>query len=273
MLKWIWKKPEKSAADRDSERYDVTVRVKSRQLPGFRALTLDISGSGLQLETEGPLEKGKTLLLELEFDRDELPDFHCPAEVMWSKGDDTRRQYSAGLAFRPVDNETKLNLARMGAVLETRSEADIKVLLAEANKLDATREAFFSQKNADNVRTPEAPPTPVPQTPDVHPGVLIPVDVRINAYHWDRNTGFLAVHYTEAQQNHELLFPDCQACYDHQCSANQTTLGLQVSAKSARVEELQARRGKVPWKHYQFLGSNDEPILEIISRGCEIRVE
>jgi hypothetical protein len=299
MLKWIFKKKEE-AITRDSERFDVTVRVKSRQLPGYRALTLDISGSGLQIETEGLLEKGKILELEMEFDRPELPDFTCPAQVMWAKTDDSRRQHLAGLAFQPETHEQKLNLARMGTVLETRSESDIKDLLQEANRLDATREAFFAQK--ENLPThplpvaqpaqpqpqapvmqspapvpfqvpaqPQAAPPPQPSAPPSHPGVLIPLDIRINGYLWDRAHGHLILKYWEGEQSHELVFPNCQDCHDCGCGANQKTVGFLATVQSERVRQLQAQRGNSPWRHYRFIGPGHEAVLEIISLPCQSR--
>lgn len=302
MLKWIFKKKEKSAADRDSERHEVSIRVKSRQLPGFRALTLDVSASGLQLETEAQLEKGQILNLELEFDTEELPDFSCPAEVMWSSGDDERRRYSAGLAFRPETDEQKLNTARMGAVLETRSNADIAVLLAEANRIDPTREAFFAQKEmaasggAAHVATmpmptapaaeqPMAAPVPAqtpvqpaksipmfkdaPAPPPEHPGVLIPMHISITGYHWDRSSGNLTLVYTEGEQQHQLFFPHCQVCHDQGCGHSEVVVGLYATINSERLREVKAQRGNQRWKHYRFIAEAGEPVLDIISAAIQ----
>jgi hypothetical protein len=306
VLRWVWnKKPEKVTADREADRYDVSVQVKSRQLPSFRALTLDISGAGLQLESQGLLEKGQIIVLELEFDREELPDFSCPAEVMWAKKDDMRRQYLAGLAFRPSDDEARLNLARMDAVLETRSEADVQSLLPELYRPDSEREAFFLQKRDEAASPPSArysaPPAPSlpygshyssssrpyvsasygpspprvaaprfdPPPPLDDSGVLIPLEIRINGYHWDRSGGYLVVLYAEGRKNYELLFPDCQVCLDNGCGVSQLTIGLHATTESERLANLLAERGDFPWKHYRFL-SLDGPFLDIISRSCQV---
>jgi PilZ domain-containing protein len=272
MLKWIWKKPEKSETDRDAERYDVAVRVKSRQLPGFRALTLDVSGSGLQLETQELLREGQVLELELDFDREELPDFSCPAEVMWAKGDDTSRNYLAGLAFRPKDDSAKLHLARMGAVLETRSEADIQDLLADANKLDPEREAFFAQKGQDTATIPQGGQARVQPHREKHPGVLIPMDIRIDGYRWERNEsgGRLVLNYTEGQDSHELIFPNCQLCHDYGCGFHRQVVGMFATIQSERLRELRSQRvNHEPWKHYRFIAPNRDPVLDIISLSCQ----
>lgn len=281
MLKWIWKEREKSAADRQAERYDVAVRVKSRELPGYRALTDDISATGLQLETEGPLVKGQVLLLELEFDREELPDFSCPAEVMWARDDDNRRQFRAGLAFRPNTDKQRTDLARMGAVLESRSEADIQDLLAEANRLDATRQDFYSRKDggpavlaAASATKPSRPATPVeagqsaPARPPSHPGVLVPLEIDIQGYVWDENRG-LTIYYLDAGQRHQLLFPDCQLCHDHGCAFYVRIVAFYATTQSDKIRELQALRGNMAWRHYRFLATGGQPVLDIVAQPCQ----
>lgn len=318
MLKWVWKKQEKTAADRDSERHDCSVRVMSRQLPGFRAITLDVSSSGLQLETQGLLEKGLVLELKLEFDREELPDFTVPAEVMWAKRDGERRShFLAGLRFQPQTDQERLNLARMAAVIETRSEADLADLLAEANKLDPTRAAVVSRTQMEPAQggqipahipavpsrdsivktpnphevkpisalpmqgTPAAPasepaaavqdgaqivePEPVRMT---HPGVLIPLQISINGYTWQRDTGALILHYSEGQKAHQLVFPNCQVCHDHGCGSNTMVGGLYATINSERLRLLQSQRGAHRWKHYRFVAQG-EPVLDIISQECQ----
>ncbi len=326
MLKWVWKKAEKSAKDRDSERYDCSVRVMSRQLPGFRAITLDVSSSGMQLETQGLLEKGQLLELNLEFDREELPDFTIPAEVMWAKRDGERRShFLAGLRFQPGTDVERLNLARMSAVIETRSEADLGDLLAEANKLDPTRAAVVSRTHMEappagaqvqlptnipevpsrdsivktqnphsvkpisaGIAVPEAPAQPSPQPTQspvapaaataaqivepepvrmTHPGVLIPLQVSLNGYSWQRDSGDLVLHYSEGATAHQLVFPHCQVCHDHGCGANTMVKGLYATINSERLRELQAQRGAQRLKHYRFV-ADGEPILDIISQEC-----
>lgn len=97
----------------------------------------------------------------------------------------------------------------------------------------------------------------------------MPMELRINGYHWDRNAGNLIVSYAEGQDQHQLRFPDCQVCLDHGCGISQLTLGLHVTTDSERLSSLQALRGPFPWRHYQFL-SIEGPFLEIISRSCQV---
>ena len=70
LSRFLKKKPQ--LIDRDGERYDVSLRVLSRELPGYRGVTLDLSRSGVQLETSGLLEIGSEPELKFEFDRGEL---------------------------------------------------------------------------------------------------------------------------------------------------------------------------------------------------------
>ncbi len=58
---------------RRHERATLRSRVMSAQLPGYRAVTLDCSLSGLLLETEGPVPPGTRLNLEIELESVETP--------------------------------------------------------------------------------------------------------------------------------------------------------------------------------------------------------
>ncbi len=153
-------------ADRASERHDLSIRVMSKDLPGYRALTHDLSRTGVQLETEAELALYSILELNMEFDQEELPNFSCPAEVMWCKVIDKRKtRYRCGLRFAPSNDAEVRNLARMATVLKARSEADLEDLLEEAKRLDPERSDTFLRVDgrAPNEERPE------------HPGVFIPL--------------------------------------------------------------------------------------------------
>lgn len=263
MLKWIWKKNEQAdpEADRDCERHDVSFRVVSRDLPGYRALTLDISGSGLQLQTEAMLEKSRILNLQMEFDREELPDFSCPAKVVWSKGEEGSRFFQAGLVFVPESHEQKVNLARMGTVLETRSAADLQDLLDQARRLDPTREAYLAGKNVAG---------PAPSQNGGFGNLEIPMRVRIDRFVWDRQENRVSVEYALDQDRFQLYFPNCQLCFDYGCSEKEHVAALQIATSSKMLDKIVTERGGT-WKHYRFVDGNGKPILDIISFGCQAR--
>lgn len=264
------KAQEPSAADRDSVRHDIVFRVRSRQLPGYRAVTHDLSRSGLQLETEELLQKGAVLMLELEFDREEISDFNCPAEVMWSRPDEKRaKRYRAGLAFRPSTDDEKRNLVRMATVLQARSEADLDDLLEEARRIDAERSETYSRVSGHNQSGGQPQPEVEPAKAPVHPGVFIPLEIKLTGYEWKRASATVELAFSDESAEYLLYFPDSQMLHDHAGNSSATVAGLYTTFQSQKIREIQAQRGLKRWKHYRFVTADHQPILEIISGPCQ----
>ena len=262
---WGSKEHVPSAADRDSTRHDISFRVRSRQLPGYRAITHDLSRSGLQLETENLLQKGSILELELEFDREEIIDFTCPAEVMWARPDNKRaKRFRAGLAFRPRTAEEKTNLVRMATVLQARSEADLDDLLEEARRLDSDRSATHARISGGDSPTPSAEPQTAAK-PVALGGVFIPLSIELTGYSWKRASGTVELSFGDKSAEYLLYFPDCQLLHDHTGNSSVEVVGLYTTFQSKKIRELQAERGLKRWKHYRFVAREHQPILEIIS--------
>ncbi|MEW6277804.1 MAG: PilZ domain-containing protein, partial [Candidatus Eremiobacterota bacterium] len=109
------------AALRGAARHPMGVRAQSRQLPGYRALTVDISRTGLQLETHGPLERGTVLALVLEFDRHDLPPLRCEGEVMWCRPHGESR-HRMGLRFTPASPEVEQQIRRVADFFERNAQ-------------------------------------------------------------------------------------------------------------------------------------------------------
>lgn len=83
---------------RNSRRFPCRTRVLSRGLPGYRAMTLDISSSGIQIEAEGKMPVGIQLQMVLELG-EAGPGLSCRARVAWCAPSDTHQHYRVGLEF------------------------------------------------------------------------------------------------------------------------------------------------------------------------------
>lgn len=171
LREFLNKKKPPQLIDRDGERYEVTLRVLSRDLPGFRGVTLDLSRSGVQLETGGLLNIGDQPVLKFEFDRGELESFECRARVIWSRQEEnSRSKYRSGLTFVPETDDEKRQLVRMATVLQTRSDADLRTLLDQATRIDPELERSYANISTNNY-SHYAQPDPKP----VEPVALKPV--------------------------------------------------------------------------------------------------
>lgn len=75
-----------------------TFQVFSKQLQGFKALSSDISATGIRLVVTEELQVGSHLELMLNFDDYNFPSVKLVAEVVWCRARDTG-SYFAGMRF------------------------------------------------------------------------------------------------------------------------------------------------------------------------------
>ncbi|MCA9793633.1 MAG: PilZ domain-containing protein [Candidatus Eremiobacteraeota bacterium] len=139
---------------RGAARKELSIRVRSPQLPGFRAMTLDVSATGLQIEVDGDVAVGSIVNLTMEFDRHDLAPITTPAEVRWCRGMGDRARYRAGLMFKPNSPDLEQKLSIMGQFFESAANADLRSLLESANML-----------RDDNVNRRDVPLPPPPSEP------------------------------------------------------------------------------------------------------------
>ncbi len=291
LSRFLKKKPQ--LIDRDGDRYDVSLRVLSRELPGYRGVTLDLSRSGVQLETNGLLEIGSEPELKFEFDRGELEAFTCKARVVWSKQEgNNERKFRSGLTFIPVTDDEKRQLARMSTVLQTRSETDLKTLLDQARRIDPelersyrniqTNQPFYPAPGDSPIHPPSvegAPPPPpavsaAPETPAVqqdgpppHLGVYIPLNVILEGYTWSRASCTLHIGLREGDQVHNLFFPDCQLFQVLEPTVDKTIAGLYTTKTSPTTRKLNLA-GDREHKHYRFVAEGGDGLIDIVSSPC-----
>jgi hypothetical protein len=87
---------------RGTQRLAQAVRVSSRQIPQFFALTEDISSSGVRLATPGMLSVGASMDMSLDLDDPAIPTLRLNGEVCWTamRADGT---YHSGVRFVGID--------------------------------------------------------------------------------------------------------------------------------------------------------------------------
>lgn len=112
--------------------------VISRDLPGYRVMTIDLSEGGLQVEAPARVALGNTVLLRIEFDTQKLPAIQASATVAWCRKLE-RNRYRIGLQFNNLDERStgviglyrNLVSRRASADIATRTVKDDSELLAE----------------------------------------------------------------------------------------------------------------------------------------------
>lgn len=96
---------------RATQRLSQSVRVSSRQIPKFFALTEDISASGLRLATPEALMVGSRLEMSLDLDDPAIATIQVAGEVRWSamKADGS---HHSGVRFDHLDQSHQRILER-----------------------------------------------------------------------------------------------------------------------------------------------------------------
>jgi hypothetical protein len=109
---------------RRARRFHWSIRVLSKDLPGFRAISLDFNRLGVKLSTEGPAEIGKIISLMLEIETAKTHEVLCQGLVRWNK-EVNRRKYEVGVEFTELDPEVARELENFEKFLEGRQSDDV----------------------------------------------------------------------------------------------------------------------------------------------------
>jgi hypothetical protein len=118
------------AALRNGQRLDCHLRVMSPDLPGYSGVSLDLSSTGLQLETHSAVPVGKVVRLRLETHISEMEWIEVRARVAWSR-QDGRKTYRCGLQFQDVTPELRAQLDELERYLVARENANMTQLVLQ----------------------------------------------------------------------------------------------------------------------------------------------
>jgi hypothetical protein len=109
---------------RRARRFHWSIRVLSKDLPGFRAISLDFNRLGVKLSTEGPAELGKVISLMLEIETAKTHEVLCQGLVRWNK-EINRRKFEVGVEFTELDPLVAKELEHFERFLEGRIGDDV----------------------------------------------------------------------------------------------------------------------------------------------------
>lgn len=247
---------------RRAPRYAVSVRVRSRRLPGYRGLTVDLSRTGLQLEADGPVQPGETLDLTLEFDRHDLAELSCDARVVWCRQDPRTERFRVGLEFTPSTAMARQDLNRVAEFFEGRAHAGVEKLLEESKRVH--------QQPAHPAAAVAEEPEPPTATVDRRLGFNIPLEAVVQGVWWDlAGKRLLLILQGLDGGLHQLEFPNCKTVRDHCTVLSPMSRYLRSASQSDWLAStLETHPGH--WRHYQLLDPRGKPILELISGPCRV---
>ncbi|HIB69907.1 MAG TPA: PilZ domain-containing protein [Phycisphaerales bacterium] len=119
-------RPDMGRLARRSERIPIGLRCLSQQLPGFRAVTVDLSLHGAQIQCEGTIEPGTVLDITFELEMSDLPKLTLRAVAVWSVAEEERRKaYKAGVEFTQQHPQTQVLWEKAYAYLLKMQSASV----------------------------------------------------------------------------------------------------------------------------------------------------
>ena len=109
---------------RRAPRYTWSIRVLSKDLPGFRAISLDFNRLGVKLSTEGAVEENKAITMMLEIETAKTRELLCQGVVRWSR-ELGRRKYEVGIEFTELNEVVAKELENFESFLAERQQGDV----------------------------------------------------------------------------------------------------------------------------------------------------
>ena len=116
------------AAVRTARRVTCRFRVVSADLPGFLGLSVDVSRTGLQVESRGELPLGSVVKLRLEPNMSDWDSVTFRARVAWHH-QKSHRLHRMGLEYLEMDDDSRDRLNNLERYLQARETALISQLV------------------------------------------------------------------------------------------------------------------------------------------------
>lgn len=110
---------EPRAEERRAPRVPRVFQVMSKDLRTFKAVSLDLSATGMRLDAQEELPVGKDLELDMDFDDFRFPRVKAQAEVVWCRPVDHGR-WHVGVRFTSVSPHARMVMDAFLKFLEKR---------------------------------------------------------------------------------------------------------------------------------------------------------
>lgn len=148
-------------AGRRSERLPISLRVMSRELPGFGAVTVDISLHGVRLNCHGPMKQGQTAYLMIESDVASVENMSLKARTVWSRENTSAKGCLVGMEFFDL-NPTQLDaLERYHKSLAGRLKGDVMHRQIADGEMTVRPNDNVAKPGSGGLLPPPPPPPPV----------------------------------------------------------------------------------------------------------------
>ena len=110
---------------RRSQRLPVSLKVMARELPGFTAVTVDISMHGVRLNCHGAVRQGTMVHMTVESDVASVDNMSLRGRIIWARENTLGRGWLAGIEFAELPAAQIDNLERYSKALAARLKGDV----------------------------------------------------------------------------------------------------------------------------------------------------
>ena len=150
---------EKGAGQRRRPRHKLSLRLLSKDLPGFKAISVDFNALGLQIQTEGPVPEGKELVVQMELDSSNLPKILARAVVRWVQQLE-RKRFLIGLEFMDLPAEIEKELEEFEKFVVQRQTGEVFQRTIMNPNRPSDFELTYAKPEMRSVTLGETPPPP-----------------------------------------------------------------------------------------------------------------
>ena len=246
---------------RMSRRDPHRVTLKSGELPGYRAVTQDLSSGGFKTELEGELVVQDQIVVTLEFDQLQGFTIDLLAEVAWV---DNRGggKFKTGFRF-PEQGSFAENYQWLVNWLENREDTEVKKLFRQV--------AVHRKPEPLNTQEPEREPEPEPLPKDL--SIRIPFKGFLRGWAWEQGDDMVVIVLEDDEGNdHWVEFPGCRGLHAR-CRDRKIRLqGVKLVTDSDMIQEYSRSVTFESLYHFSFLDDYARVVLDVIASGCREQV-
>lgn len=231
---------------RSDPRVNCHLCVISRDLPGYRVMTIDLSEGGLQVEAPSRVALGSTVLLRLEFDTDKLPAIQAAATVAWCRKSE-RKCYKIGLKFKNLDEHSSQIIGLYRKLVEKRAASDI-----------TTRTIKDESSFVEEVAALEGSDMPTLQVLHWHQIPLFEEPVLVGYRRFSHTLQVRLRGGRTGVRYREYAFTEMRGMRDE----------IEADIEERNIAEFRYAEADSGYYRFQFLDEHKTPMMEVEAKAC-----
>jgi len=244
---------------RDSRREERRLTLQSGDLPGYRAVTTDLSHGGFKTELEAELVEGDCIKVTFEFEQLNGLKVDLLAEIRWVQKKGNR--FVTGFSF-PDQGQYQEGYKWLCDWLSTEGDTEVKRLFKPARfqKVPPIPENLIPR---------EEPPDDPLEELNKNLELRIPFKGFLRGWAWEQGDDLVVVVLEDDDgRDHWIEFPGCRGLHAR-CRDRKIRLqGVGLVFRSEMIKEYSRTVTMESLYHFQFLDDYARVCLDVVAAGC-----